>query len=188
MPCRFASSGTVATSRSASRAILALNAASNFLRDLVISVLHRLRQSRTLHTLTFGPISGVHFKGHKNYDGDGLERALGSAVSETILKMRSRRARQRQILQLSNDSETKRGISEEGRLIRQEVSRTKNRPEFVRAALRSELDQFVEGFAFSVSSLIDARVNTQILRLAGSAREALNKSGPHAVDDARRSF
>src|SRR6266853_958077 len=61
MPCRFASSGTVATSRSASRAILALNAASNFLPDLVISVLHRLRQSRTLHTLTFGPISGVHF-------------------------------------------------------------------------------------------------------------------------------
>src|ERR1700738_51591 len=61
MPCRFASSGTVAPSRSASRAILALNAASNFLRDLVISVLHRLRQSRTLHTLTFGPISGVHF-------------------------------------------------------------------------------------------------------------------------------
>src|SRR6266478_672051 len=62
MPCRFASSGTVATSRSASRAILALNVASNFLRDLVISVLRRLRQSRTLHTLTFGPISGVHFR------------------------------------------------------------------------------------------------------------------------------
>src|SRR5260370_11575716 len=61
MPCRFASSGTVATSRSSSRAILALNVASNFLRDLVISVLHPLRQSRTLHTLTFGPISGVHF-------------------------------------------------------------------------------------------------------------------------------
>src|ERR1700680_3237682 len=64
MPSRFASSGTVATSRSASRAILALNVASNFLRDLVISVLHRLRQSRTLHTLTFGPISGVHFQLH----------------------------------------------------------------------------------------------------------------------------
>src|SRR6266851_1601844 len=62
MPCRFASSGTVATSRRASRVILALNAASNFLRDLVISLLHRLRQSRTLHTLTSGPISGVHFK------------------------------------------------------------------------------------------------------------------------------
>ena len=52
----------VNAARSASRAILALNAASNFLRDLVISILRRLRQSRTLHTLTFGPISGVHFK------------------------------------------------------------------------------------------------------------------------------
>src|SRR5712692_8927856 len=70
MPCRFASSGTVAISRRASRAILALNAASNFLRDLVISVLHRLRQSRTLHTLTFGPISGVHFSSAK-WLGDG---------------------------------------------------------------------------------------------------------------------
>jgi hypothetical protein len=45
----------------ASRAILALNAPSNLLRDLVIYMLHRLRQSRTLHTLTSGPISGVHF-------------------------------------------------------------------------------------------------------------------------------
>src|SRR6266478_2783339 len=62
MPCRFASSGTVASSRSASRAILALNVASNFLRDLVIAVLHGLRHSRTLHTLTSGPISGGHFK------------------------------------------------------------------------------------------------------------------------------
>src|ERR1700722_224284 len=61
MPCRFASSGTVATSRRASRATLASNAASNFLRDLVIYGLHRLRQSRTLHTLTSGSIFGVHF-------------------------------------------------------------------------------------------------------------------------------
>src|SRR5216684_7688666 len=61
MPWRFASSGTVASSRSASRAILALNVASNFLRDLVIAVLHGLRHSRTLHTLTSGPISGGHF-------------------------------------------------------------------------------------------------------------------------------
>src|SRR3982074_2844044 len=77
MPCRFANSGTVATSRSASRAILALNVASNFLRDLVISVLHRLRQSRTLHTLTFGPISGVHFTPQRSsYAGGHLYRPV----------------------------------------------------------------------------------------------------------------
>src|SRR6266851_1052510 len=76
MPCRFASSGTVATSRSASRAILALNVASNFLRDLVISVLHRLRQSRTLHTLTFGPISGVHFSSRGTYEAPRVHYSL----------------------------------------------------------------------------------------------------------------
>jgi hypothetical protein len=32
------------------------------LRDLVIAVLHGLRHSRTLHTLTSGPISGGHFR------------------------------------------------------------------------------------------------------------------------------
>jgi hypothetical protein len=40
---------------------LALNVASNFLRAFVISMLHRLRQSRTLYTLTTGPKFGVHF-------------------------------------------------------------------------------------------------------------------------------
>jgi molecular chaperone DnaK len=144
-------------------------------------------------------------EGHKDYGGDagfrlaaeslsnaredvdGLERALGAPVAESVLKMRGRLARHRDMLQLASDSETRRGISEEGRLIRQDVARIKNRPEFVRAALRSDLDQFVE-FAFSVSSLVDAKVNGQILRLAGLAKEALNKSGPHAIDDARRSF
>src|SRR6267378_178708 len=82
MPCRFASSGTVATSRSASRAILALNAASNFLRDLVISVLRRLRQSRTLHTLTFGPISGVHFK--QSARATAARRCLKEASSKRV--------------------------------------------------------------------------------------------------------
>src|SRR6266852_4081781 len=89
MPCRFASSGTVATSRSASRAILALNVASNFLRDLVISVLHRLRQSRTLHTLTFGPISGVHFS-HAAGRGDGAETHdvfIGAAVAHHAYRL-----------------------------------------------------------------------------------------------------
>src|SRR6266853_6658965 len=85
MPCRFASSGTVATSRSASRAILALNAASNFLRDLVISVLRRLRQSRTLHTLTFGPISGVHFN-HLEVFRNGQQANVGFANVRNVRK------------------------------------------------------------------------------------------------------
>src|SRR5271167_3218879 len=83
MPCRFANSGTVAISRSASRAILALNVASNFLRDLVISVLHPLRQSRTLHTLTFGPISGVHFNAPRRYGAWARRQLLQEQAAST---------------------------------------------------------------------------------------------------------
>jgi molecular chaperone DnaK len=145
-------------------------------------------------------------EGHKNYDGDvgfrlaseslngaredidSLERALGSDVAEVIPKFRSRLGRQREALELATDADTRRKISEEGRAIRQEISRIRNKPEFVRAVLRSDLDQFVGEFAAGVSSMVDPKVNTQIHRLAGLARGALNKSGPHAVDDARRSF
>src|ERR1019366_1053654 len=89
MPCRFASCGTVATSRSASRAILALNGASNFLRDLVISVLHRLRQSRTLHTLTFGPISGVHFRGRQHLRKHRVFEPIGKMLRQHAQRERS---------------------------------------------------------------------------------------------------
>ena len=46
---------------SASNATFALNVASNFLRDFVISLAPSVKQSRTLHTLTAGPKTGVHF-------------------------------------------------------------------------------------------------------------------------------
>src|SRR5208283_5033867 len=74
-PCRFARSGTVASSRSASSATFALNAASNFLRDFIIFSLRRLRQSRTFHTLPNGPKSGVQFRkgaGHVGLQGAPL--------------------------------------------------------------------------------------------------------------------
>jgi molecular chaperone DnaK len=119
---------------------------------------------------------------------DHLERALGAEASDVVAKLRSRLARQREALALSHDAETRRSISEEGRLIRQEVARIKNKPEFVRSAIRSDIDQFVEGFAIQVASDVDANINVQIQRLAGYARDALMRSSPHAVEDASRSL
>jgi molecular chaperone DnaK len=148
----------------------------------------------------------VSAEGHRNYDGheghrlasealsaarddaDGLERALGADVSGPVLKLRGQLTKLRDTLDLASDADTRRGVSEEARLLRQEVARIRNRPEFVRAAVRAEIDQFVEGFAVSVSSLIDERVNTQIHRLASLARESLARNSPHGVDDARRSL
>ncbi len=148
----------------------------------------------------------VSAEGHKNFDGeaghriaseaisdargdvDALERALGSEVPESIQKMRNRLAKQQEAIKLSNDADARRGVSEESLMIRQEIARIKNDPAFVRATLRSDIDQFVEEFAVSVSSVVDKKVNVQIHRLAGLAREALNKNSPNSLDDARRSF
>jgi molecular chaperone DnaK len=91
--------------------------------------------------------------GHKNYEGEGgrqltadaleaaakdvdnLDRALESNVSESSAVLRNRLTKQRETLKLSHDADTRRSVSEEARLIRQEVARIKNRPEFVRAVI-----------------------------------------------------
>ncbi len=121
-------------------------------------------------------------------DVDHLERALGGEVSGDIAMLRDRLTRLREGLKLSHEADTRRSISEEARLIRQEVARIKNKPEFVRSAIGSDIDQFVEGFAIQVASEVDANINAQIHRLAGYARDALKKSSRHAVEDARRSL
>jgi molecular chaperone DnaK len=147
----------------------------------------------------------VSAEGHRNYDGheghrlatealnsaredvDALERALGADVSDPVLRLRGQVSKLRNTLDLASDADTRRGVSEEGRLLRQEVARIRSRPEFVRAAVRADIDQFVE-FAASVSSLLDERVNTQVHRLASLARESLTRMSLHSVDDARRSL
>jgi molecular chaperone DnaK len=68
-------------------------------------------------------------------DVDHLERALGAEASDAVAKLLSSLARQREALGLSHDADTRRSISEEGLLIRQEVVRIKNKPEFVRSAI-----------------------------------------------------
>jgi molecular chaperone DnaK len=113
---------------------------------------------------------------------------LENRVSDSIPKLRSRLARQQEALKFSHDADSRRSASEEGRLIRQEVAQIKSRPEFVRDAVRFEIDQFVEGFAIHVASQVDPKVNAQIHRLAGHARDALAKSNPHSIVEARKSL
>ncbi|MCC8978670.1 Hsp70 family protein [Bradyrhizobium acaciae] len=148
----------------------------------------------------------VSAEGHRSYDGsegqrlaseslmkaredvDGLERALGADVSEFSRDLRSRMGKLRGTLELATDADTRRTVSEDARLVRQEVARIRNRPEFIRNSVRSDIDQFIEGFALSVSSVLDERTNTQVQRLAALARDALTRPGPHSIVDAQRSL
>jgi molecular chaperone DnaK len=148
----------------------------------------------------------VSTRDHKNFDGEEgvslaaeainaadddigrLEKALGSRIERQVDDLRGRIARQREALRLAHEADTRRAVSEEGRLIRQEVARIRNEPQNNRAALRAEIDEFVEGFSLYLSKTADPRVNAQVHRLAGLARDALMKETQNSIEDARRSL
>ena len=144
---------------------------------------------------------------HKNFDGeDGirlasevidkadddvhrLDKALGSKVAREVAALKERLDRQREALRLAHEADTRRAVSEEGRFIRQEAARIRNRPDNVRSSMRAEVDDFVEMFATTLAkSTTDQKVNAQVHRLAGLARDALMKEDRNSVEDARRSL
>jgi molecular chaperone DnaK len=165
-------------------------------------------------TIDFSSISQSHetgkmyvsTAGHKSFDGedglrlaadalraaegdvDQLERALGSLVAENVIALRKRLSTQIETLRLAHDADTRRAVSEEARLIRQEVSRLKSRPEFSKEVVRAEIDELMESYSIDLAPVVDTKINTQVNRLAGLARDALQKEGPHAANDARQSL
>jgi molecular chaperone DnaK len=148
----------------------------------------------------------VSTRDHRNFDGeDGirlaaevidnaeedihrLDKALGSNVAREIGDLQDRVTHQRELLRLSHEADARRRASEEGRLIRQEVARIRSSPENLKTSLRSEIDEFVEMFAIGFAKTSDPKMNAQINRLAGHARDALMKDDPNSIDDARRSL
>ena len=148
----------------------------------------------------------VSTRDHRNFDGeDGirlaaevidsaeedihrLDRALGSNVAREIGDLQDRVTRQREQLRLSHEADARRRASEEGRLIRQEVARIRSSPENRKTSLRSEIDEFVEMFGIAFAKTSDPKMNAQINRLAGHARDALMRDDPNSIDDARRSL
>ena len=148
----------------------------------------------------------VPVAGHKNFDGedgsilagaslqaaradiDQLERALGARVANYVVDLRNRLNRQFEALRLATEADTKRSISEEARSIRQDVARLRRRPEFNKSVVRAEIDDFMENYSVQIAQNIDAKVNVQVNRLAGLARDALRKDAPHAASDAKRSL
>jgi molecular chaperone DnaK len=148
----------------------------------------------------------VSTRDHKNFDGDDgvrlaaeaiqaadddvrrLEKALGPRVAREVGDLQARLGRQQEALRLAHETETKREVSEEGRLIRQEVARIRNNSQNVRASLRADIDEFVEAFSVHFSKTADPKLNSQVHRLAGSARDALMQDDSNSIEDARKSL
>lgn len=113
-----------------------------------------------------------------------LQRALGTKHSPETEELNRRLDEQRENLRTSFEADTRRSIAEEGRAIRQEISRIKNRPENVGAILIEETDRLVQDYDTIVRPHAPKSTNDRFAALLGQVREALRHG---RADDARKS-
>jgi molecular chaperone DnaK len=111
---------------------------------------------------------------------DELQRAIGTKNSAEADELNRRLEEQRANLKTSFEADTRRSIVEEGRAIRQEISRTKNRPENIGAILTEETDRLVQDY----NSIVKPHAPRSTNALVEQVHEALRHG---RVDDARKS-
>lgn len=85
-------------------------------------------------------------------------------MSKHVVDFRKRVDNVTETLKLASDADTLRAISEEARLIRQEVARVATRPEHAKQAVLSLLDDFVEVFSVDLTSAMDEKTTIQVHR------------------------
>jgi molecular chaperone DnaK len=114
---------------------------------------------------------------------DELNRAIGAKGGAEAGELGRRLAEQRENLKTSFEADTRRSIVEEGRAIRQQISRIKNRPENVGAVITEETDRLVQDYNTIVRPHASRSTNDRFDALAGQVREALRHG---RADDARK--
>jgi len=114
-----------------------------------------------------------------------LKRAVGTKNGAEAAELSRRLEEQRAHLKDSFEADTRRSIVEEGRSIRQEISRIKNRPENVGAVLAEESDRLLQDYNSVVRPRAPQSTNDRFDALAEQVREALRHG---RADDARKSF
>lgn len=142
--------------------------------------------------------------GHRNFDGDdgfriaadginaarsdleALEKALGVAVSKEAGAIRKRLYRCEEMLRLSHDADARRSISEEARVVRQEISRIRSRPEHEARVVRHDLESTVDFFSDRLAPQMDPKKGAQVHRLAAMARDSLDRNTQQATNDAKK--
>lgn len=122
------------------------------------------------------------------HDLEALESALGSFIKDEALGLRQRLSRIEETFRLSHEADTYRSVSEEARLIRQEIAKLQARPEHQARVVRHELERQMSFFNETLAAIFENRITVQVHRLAASARDALDRNTPAATRDARKAI
>ena len=155
--------------------------------------LHQKFQSRNFYDPT---ISQLTFTGE---DGEALvlsmlddavedlssaESLLGASNPAELEKLRRRLERNQAELAQSSDADTRRQVSEEARLVRQEISRLRHQPYNRTTVLQQRLSDLVEAFAREIGDDAEAINRDSFDGLSRTARQAIAESHVREAEQA----
>jgi molecular chaperone DnaK len=113
-----------------------------------------------------------------------LREAAGGMVTEEAKELQVRLAHQEQALEYAASADEQRSITEEGRHIRQRISRLKSLPENRGKVMEAELAELVGHYSEIVREFADAASNRRFDELAESCRSELGRQTPKTLDAA----
>ena len=114
-----------------------------------------------------------------------LEKTLGSRAAAEANELEHRIDLQRQNLKASYEADTNRSIAEEGRAIRLEISKIKDRRENVGDVLHADLEALLGAFDGAIRPNAEASAIERFDRLTRQARESIARGD---TEDARKSI
>lgn len=123
--------------------------------------------------------------GQAESDIEELAATLGDAVSSEISKLKSRLERQRETLFAAGDADTRRAVTEEGRAVRQALSRLRHDPSNRLAVLMRDLQNVRQKFDDVARAFVDIEISDTFDRLSNNADQAAKRPN---LDDLERTL
>ena len=114
-----------------------------------------------------------------------LQETLGSRTASEAAELTNRIERQKDNLKTSYEADTRRSIVEEGRAIRQEISKIKNKRENIGEVLQADMESLIGAFDAVIRQTVDSSISERFDRLVGQARESIGRGN---TEDARKSI
>ena len=114
-----------------------------------------------------------------------LHQTLGPRAERDAAELNRRIERQKETLRTSYEADTRRSIVEEGRAIRQEISKIKNKRENIGEVLRADMESLIAAYDTVIRQNAEATVSDRFDSLVRQVNESIGRG---RSDDASKSI
>ena len=107
-----------------------------------------------------------------------LQETLGSRTASDAAELTSRIERQKDNLKTSYEADTRRSIVEEGRAIRQEISKIKNKRENIGEVLQADMEGLIGAFDAVIRQTVNSSIPNDLIASSGKPGNQLDAAIP----------